>query len=54
MGRDGVAVDEAFGAGGDGGGAHTMGEWYSSKERDLGLKRVLLLTLAMVDWAAEQ
>ena len=44
----------SVGAGGDGGGAHTMGEWYSSKERDLGLKRVLLLTLAMVDWAAEQ
>ena len=44
----------SVGAGGDGGGAHTMGEWYSSKERDLGLKRVLLLTLAMVDWAGEQ
>jgi acetylornithine deacetylase/succinyl-diaminopimelate desuccinylase-like protein len=44
----------SVGAGGDGGGAHTVGEWYSSKDRELGLKRALLLTLAMVDWAAEQ
>jgi acetylornithine deacetylase/succinyl-diaminopimelate desuccinylase-like protein len=44
----------SVGAGGDGGGAHTLGEWYSSKDRELGLKRALLLTLAMVDWAAEQ
>lgn len=43
----------SLGAGGDGAGAHTQGEWYSSKGRELGLKRVLLLTLAMVDWAAE-
>ena len=44
----------SVGAGGDGGGAHTQGEWYSSKDRELGLKRVLLLTLAMLEWAAEQ
>lgn len=44
----------SLGAGGDGGGAHTQAEWYSSKGRDLGLKRVLLLTLAMLEWAAEQ
>jgi tripeptide aminopeptidase len=44
----------SLGAGGDGGGAHTQGEWYSSKGRELGLRRVLLLTLAAVDWAAEQ
>jgi tripeptide aminopeptidase len=44
----------SVGAGGDGGGAHTLGEWYSSKNRELGLKRALLLTLAMVDLAAEQ
>jgi tripeptide aminopeptidase len=44
----------SVGAGGDGGGAHTLGEWYSAKDRELGLKRALLLTLAMVDWAAEQ
>jgi acetylornithine deacetylase/succinyl-diaminopimelate desuccinylase-like protein len=44
----------SMGAGGDGGGAHTLGEWYSARDRELGLKRVLLLTLAMVEWAAEQ
>jgi acetylornithine deacetylase/succinyl-diaminopimelate desuccinylase-like protein len=44
----------SIGAGGDGGGAHTLGEWYSAKDRDLGLKRALLLTLAMAEWAGEQ
>jgi acetylornithine deacetylase/succinyl-diaminopimelate desuccinylase-like protein len=44
----------SMGAGGEGGGAHTLAEWYSAKNRELGLKRVLLLTLAMLDWAAEQ
>lgn len=44
----------SMGAGGEGGGAHTLAEWYSAKNRDTGLKRVLLLTLAMLDWAAEQ
>jgi acetylornithine deacetylase/succinyl-diaminopimelate desuccinylase-like protein len=44
----------SMGAGGDGGLAHTLGEWYSAKERELGLKRILLLTLAMLEWAAEQ
>lgn len=43
----------SIGAGGDGGAAHTLHEWYSAKDRDLALKRVLLLTLAMLDWAAE-
>ncbi len=43
----------SLGAGGDGGDAHTMAEWYSAKNRDLGLKRIVLLTLAMLDWAAE-
>ena len=43
----------SIGAGGDGGDAHTLREWYSARDRDLGLKRVLLLTLAMLDWAAE-
>jgi tripeptide aminopeptidase len=43
----------SVGAGGDGGGAHTLAEWYSPKDRELGLKRALLLTLAMLDWAAE-
>jgi acetylornithine deacetylase/succinyl-diaminopimelate desuccinylase-like protein len=44
----------SMGAGGDGGGAHTQAEWYSAKDRETGLKRVLLLTLAMTEWAAEQ
>jgi tripeptide aminopeptidase len=44
----------SLGAGGDGGGAHTQAEWYSAKDREVGLKRALLLTLAMVEWAAEQ
>jgi acetylornithine deacetylase/succinyl-diaminopimelate desuccinylase-like protein len=43
----------SIGAGGDGGAAHTLHEWYSARGRDLALKRVLLLTLAMLDWAAE-
>ena len=42
----------SLGAGGDGGGAHTLAEWYSAKDRETGLKRVLLLTLAMTEWAA--
>ncbi|HUA93745.1 MAG TPA: M20/M25/M40 family metallo-hydrolase [Terracidiphilus sp.] len=44
----------ALGAGGEGGGAHTLSEWYSANNRELGLRRILLLTLAMLDWAAEQ
>ena len=43
-----------MGAGGEGGGAHTKSEWYSDKDREVGLKRVLLLTLAMTEWAADQ
>jgi acetylornithine deacetylase/succinyl-diaminopimelate desuccinylase-like protein len=37
----------AIGAGGNGGGAHTLNEWYDPTNRDLGLKRILLLALAM-------
>jgi tripeptide aminopeptidase len=44
----------SMGAGGEGAGAHTLAEWYSARDRETGLKRVLLLTLAMVEWAAEQ
>lgn len=43
LGREAVAI----GAGGSGGGAHTLHEWYDAAGRDLGLKRILLLTLAM-------
>ena len=44
----------SMGAGGEGGNAHTQAEWYSARDREVGLKRVLLLTLAMLEWAAEQ
>jgi tripeptide aminopeptidase len=43
LGREAVAI----GAGGSGGGAHTLNEWYDPAGRDLGLKRILLLTLVM-------
>jgi acetylornithine deacetylase/succinyl-diaminopimelate desuccinylase-like protein len=43
----------SMGAGGEGGGAHTHVEWYCAKDREAGLRRVLLLTLAMMEWAAE-
>jgi tripeptide aminopeptidase len=44
----------SMGAGGEGGDAHTLREWYSPKNRELALKRVLLLTLALLEWASEQ
>jgi tripeptide aminopeptidase len=44
----------SMGAGGEGGGAHTQAEWYSAKDRETGLRRVLLFTLAVTEWAAEQ
>jgi hypothetical protein len=44
----------SIGAGGDGGGAHTLAEWYSAKDRELGLRRVLLLLLAMIEYVYEQ
>lgn len=44
----------SMGAGGEGGGAHTQAEWYSARDRETGLRRVLLLTLSMLQWAAEQ
>ena len=37
----------SIGAGGQGGGAHTLQEWFKPEGRDLGLKRILL-TLAML------
>ncbi len=44
----------SMGAGGDGGSAHTLAEWYSDKDREIGLRRILLLTIAMTEWAADQ
>jgi len=42
----------AIGAGGQGGGAHTTGEWFSPDGRDLGLKRILLTLLMLLRGAA--
>lgn len=39
----------SIGAGGDGGGVHTYAEWYDARNRELGLRRVLLLLLALAD-----
>jgi acetylornithine deacetylase/succinyl-diaminopimelate desuccinylase-like protein len=39
----------SIGAGGTGGGAHTPSEWYSPAGRDLGLRRVLLLALRLLE-----
>jgi tripeptide aminopeptidase len=44
----------SLGAGGEGGGAHTRAEWYSAANRELGLRRVLLITLTMLEWAGKQ
>jgi tripeptide aminopeptidase len=44
----------SLGAGGEGGGAHTLSEWYSAHDREIGLRRVLLLTLAVLEGAAAQ
>jgi tripeptide aminopeptidase len=43
----------SLGAGGEGGGAHTRAEWYSAKNRELGLRRILMLTLSMLEWAGK-
>jgi acetylornithine deacetylase/succinyl-diaminopimelate desuccinylase-like protein len=37
----------AIGAGGSGGGAHTIHEWYDANGREFGLKRILLTTLLL-------
>lgn len=39
-----------IGAGGEGGGIHTTAEWFDARGRDLGLRRILLLLLALTDW----
>lgn len=45
----------SIGAGGQGGGAHTTGEWYRADGRDLGLKRILLVAgLLLQDCAPEE
>jgi tripeptide aminopeptidase len=42
----------SIGAGGDGGGIHTRGEWYDASGRELALKRILLLLLLALDQVA--
>src|SRR3954464_16086594 len=43
MGREAIAI----GAGGNGGGAHTLQEWFDPTARALGLTRVLLISLTL-------
>jgi tripeptide aminopeptidase len=44
----------SIGAGGNGGGAHSLQEWYEPAERELGLKRVLLTLLGVSGLATEK
>lgn len=44
----------AIGAGGNGGGAHSLQEWYEPADRALGLKRVLLTLLGVSGLATEK
>jgi len=50
LGIDAIAV----GAGGNGGGAHSLQEWYEPAGRDIGLKRVLLTLLGVAGLSAEK
>jgi tripeptide aminopeptidase len=43
LGREAIAI----GAGGAGGGAHTLQEWFDCRGRDLGLKRILFTLLVL-------
>jgi acetylornithine deacetylase/succinyl-diaminopimelate desuccinylase-like protein len=43
LGHEAVAI----GAGGSGGGAHTLHEWYDPANREIGLRRILLALLAL-------
>ena len=42
------------GAGGSGGGAHTVHEWYDPTQRELGLKRILLAVVALAGLPASE
>jgi len=44
----------AIGAGGNGGGAHSLQEWYEPKGREIGLKRILLTLLTVSGVAPEK
>lgn len=43
LGREAIAI----GAGGTGGGAHTLQEWFDTTGREFGLQRILLMVLAL-------
>src|ERR1019366_1818581 len=43
LGREAIAI----GAGGSGGGAHTLQEWFDCNGRELGLRRILLTMLTL-------
>lgn len=43
LGKEAITI----GSGGDGGGAHTLREWFDCSHRDLGLKRILFTLLAL-------
>jgi tripeptide aminopeptidase len=48
MGREAIAI----GAGGSGGGAHTLQEWFDTTGRDLALERILLIVLCLAGAAS--
>ena len=50
QGREAIAM----GAGGTGGGAHTLQEWYDPNQRELGLKRILLSVLTLSGYQPEK
>jgi tripeptide aminopeptidase len=49
LGIDAISI----GAGGNGGGAHSLQEWYDPAGREMGLKRALLTLLGVADMAPE-
>lgn len=50
LGIDAISI----GAGGSGGGAHSLQEWYDPSQRDMGLKRALLTLLGIADVVPEK
>ena len=50
LGIDAISI----GAGGNGGGAHSLQEWYEPAGREMGLKRALLTLLGVADLATER
>jgi hypothetical protein len=50
LGMDAISI----GAGGNGGGAHSLQEWYEPAGREMGLQRVLLTLLGVSGLAPEK